>query len=526
MSISKRSLIFVFAVVTAFLCFAHDRESVAQPQVYRGLEMPDVYYLTQKPYEPTVELKGEQKKAVQKAVREALTAWGKEGGNKNALSAIRKGKGRVRAMLTGGGDATTDPEARKFLDEYTFPSMTQTDADTLSSLGAKRQDFLKDYLNERVKGAARSNFLDLTVEKLRAYSINPKLHPSARVSSVALLSRLTDRPVTRNQTPIASAKAFNALLGIYGNADPKQNPEFVKTAALSGIKHQLDINTKSGQTVDAAVKSQLVEEAMKFMAAPTDREKEAVAYWNKRQAVQLSGILKDAKTMPSLLAILSDETSNLELKLEVVRAIAQTGAMDSDAKANGTVLAAICKFAETAIAGEATGLQDAVNQMVRDSILFGGDDVRETGSDTQPENEEDAAARGGFGGPGGFGEEREKDIPLVELPNYQLANARNRIRAVAMFCRQAIGTSKQAGLRPNLDAKAETLASDTVRQLSTLLTKANVGLLNLDERRRDDEPSVEEEDRKRETSYVDKMIKVCETTSGAITELLTNYAAE
>ena len=47
MSISKRSLIFVFAIAV-LLFFAHDREAVAQN--YKGMDMPDVFYLTQKPF--------------------------------------------------------------------------------------------------------------------------------------------------------------------------------------------------------------------------------------------------------------------------------------------------------------------------------------------------------------------------------------------------------------------------------------------------------------------------------------------
>ena len=232
-----------------------------------------------------------------------------EKNNSKALNAIRTGENKIKEVQASGGDITSDADARKFLEDYTFPSMTQTDADTLSSLGEKRESFLKNYL--RGSGNARSRLLDFTIEKLQAYSVDPTLHPSARVNAIVLLSRLTDRPAnpSANQPPIASANAFKALLSIFGNADKKQSPEFVKVAALSGITFQLDQNSKSGQTVDGAAKTQLVDAAMEFMAAPADREKDAAAYWQKRLAVQLSGILKDPKTLPALLAILKDDAA-------------------------------------------------------------------------------------------------------------------------------------------------------------------------------------------------------------------------
>ncbi|MDB2687532.1 hypothetical protein N9Y42_10005 [Mariniblastus sp.] len=69
MSFSKRSLIFAFAILTTFCFFVHGRQAIGQK--LRGLDMPDVYYLTQKPYEPTVELKGDEKRAFALRVRQS-----------------------------------------------------------------------------------------------------------------------------------------------------------------------------------------------------------------------------------------------------------------------------------------------------------------------------------------------------------------------------------------------------------------------------------------------------------------------
>ena len=269
MSISKRSLIFVFAIATAFSFFAHDREAVAQSRDFKGLDMPNKYFFTPKPYVPTVDLTKEQRKVV----RETLGAWARLPENKAANTAIRLGENKVKEVQSTGGDITANAETRKFLEEYTFPSMTQTDADTLSSLGAKRDNFLNIYM--RVTGGTRANLLDFTIEKLQAYSLDSTLHPSARVNAIVLMKLLTDRPLTRQQAPVASANAFKALLSIFSGTDPKKNPEFVRVAAMSGILYQLDLNSKSGQTVDPAAKTKLLAKATELMAAPADRKKDA-----------------------------------------------------------------------------------------------------------------------------------------------------------------------------------------------------------------------------------------------------------
>ena len=520
MSIFKRSLTFVFATIAALVIFAQCHEAAAQD--YQGLEMPDVYFLTQRPYRPTQDTNEIKRKFLTE-----LRQWKKEGDNPQAISAIRTGQAKVKEVLAAGGDVTTDADAQKFLEEYTFPSMTQTDPDTLSSFGQKREDFLKNYLHARITGSARNKMLDFSIQKLQDYSTDATLHPSARVNAVVLLSQLTDRALARDQAPIASASAFKALLNIYSNDDPKQSPEFIKVAAMSGIKHQLEMNSKSGQTVPAAVKTQLVDTAMQLMAAPADREQDAAAYWKKRQAVQLAAILKDAKTLPALLAILNDENASHELKLEVVRTIAKTGAMNTDAKINSDALVAICKFAESAIANEATGLQASVDQLVRDGILYADDDIRAKGIDFEPSEEPAGGGFGGGGFGGGFGAaSAQANVAMIELPNYQLQIVRNRIRAVSMFCQQAIGASKQDGLRPNLDTKADTLASSTVSQLKTLLNRSGLGLYDLTARRRSDQPTPQELDQQRRTSYVDQMTRLCQVSSEAITKQLESYTAE
>ncbi|MDB2687531.1 hypothetical protein N9Y42_10000 [Mariniblastus sp.] len=440
-----------------------------------------------------------------------------------ANSAIRTGQTKVREVLAAGGDVTADADARKFLEDYTFPSMTQTDPDTLSSLGRKRQAFQKNYLNERVAGSARAKMLDFSVAKLQAHAVDATLHPSSRVNAIVLLSQLTDRPLDRGrgQAPIASAKAFESLVGIFQGEDPKKYPEFVKVAAFTGIKNQLELNSKSGQPIDPAAKTQLLDAAMQFMAAPADAKAGAGGYWKKRQSVQMAGLLKDPKTLPALIAILDDETSSRQLKLDVVKAVIKGIGTASDAKTKSALLVSICKFAESAVASEATAIQKQIDEMDFQSILYGDTSVRDAGVEFGPGGPDtgDAATRGAFGDPGD-GRDRSA-VPMVELPNYQLQISRDRLRGVAIFCGQAI-----EGLRKDLDTKEEVLARGTSGELASLLRKTNVGLLDVERRRDADEPSVEEEDRDRRKSYADQMTEVCERSAETLGKLTAEFTAE
>ena len=391
--------------------------------------------------------------------------------------------------------------------------MTQLDADTRSSLGKKRQLFLKNYLSAKVTGSARTKMIDFSIQKLRDQSINPKLLPAARINATTLISQLNERPLDagRGQMPVASANAFKVLVSLFSGQDPKQNPDFVKIAAFRGIKNQLEMNLKSGQPVDPSAKAQLVKSAMEMLAAPADRDADAGAYWMKRQAVELAGLLEDPKTLPPLLAILNDETASDAIRLDVVKTFVKTGAMGTDPKTNGDVLASICKFAEKSISNEATHVQSQVDQLVRNGILYGDDDSRQKGmvfgtgsgnrNDESPAQGsggrggfggEDVGGRGPFGGVGGGGRAGEVQ-PIVELPNYLLQISRDRVQAVAVLGGRAIEK-----IRPNLDAKAETLAKGTVSELGSLLRAANVGLIDLDRKMDPSEMEAEDQNRRSE----------------------------
>ncbi len=497
MSISKRFLTFVFTAIIAFSFFAAG-ELMAQQ--YSGIEMPSGYFVGPPPKDPN-----------NKKLRRE---WSKK--YQPAINKTKDGIKKVKLVLEKGGDVKADPEARQFLEKVVFPAMTQTDAATLPSLGAKRQKFLKDFMGKDVTQPARGRMIDFTIENLQQYCIDSSLHPSARLNAVILMSQLTDRPlIPRSQAPLASGKAFVVLQKIFNGENEKQFPEYLKIAAFSGMKNQLEMNSKAGKALNANVKAPLVDAVMKILPVEVDPESDAAGYWKKRQAVQFAGVLNDAQTLPALSTILKDDVSSFELKLDAVKAVAK---MTAGSKANSTV-AAVCEFAAKAVGGEANNIAAAREKMILDNIQLANNDLMQSNEpvDFQPLEED------GSGRKQDLGSDNRPQAPIIELPNYQLNISRNRLRAVAIFSSQAI---RAVGRQGGLDTKAITLAKNTDQELGSLLKNSNVGLVDVAVKVRRDEPTPQEKDQLRKTSYVDQMIKVCEDSAKTLKSELDRYSAE
>ena len=504
MSISKRLLTFVFTAILAFSFFAAG-ELIAQQyseiaRQYSEIDMLDGYFLGAPPKDPNN--------------REKLREWKKK--YKSPLKNLKNGTDKVKDVLTTGGDVKSNPEARQFLEKVVFPAMTQTDDATLSSLGTKRQKFLKDFLGGNIIQPARGRMIDFTIDNLQQYCINSSLHPSARLNAVILISQLTDQPLIRGtQAPRASRRAFTVLQKIFNDENEKQFPEYLKIAAFSGMKNQVEMNSKAGKPIDANGKAPLVDAVMKILPVEVDRDSDAAGYWKKRLAVQFAGVLNDAQTLPALSTILKDDVSSFELKLDAVKAVAK---MTVGSKASSTV-AAVCEFAAKAVDGEANNIAAAREKMILDNIHFAGKDLMQSNQrlDFEPSLENGSGRRQDLGS------DNRPQTPIIELPNYQLNISRNRLRAVTIFCSQAI---RAVDGRGGLDPKATTLAKNTDRELGSLLQKSKVGLVDLDEKIRGNALPPEEKDQLRRTSYVDQMIKVCEDSAQTLKSELDRYSAE
>lgn len=513
--------------------------SAAQPN-YDSLDMAEQYVTSRQPPESD---------------EKNYRLWKRS--NSKQIKARIDGNRALKDSLAAG-QAISGP-SQKYLDEYVFPAMTQTDANTLSTFGETRRRFIKDYLSDSVKGSARQQMLTVTIESLRKILANDALHPSARVNAVVLLSWLTDRPAIRTagQIPIASGQAFDTLLAIFNSNNEDNFPQYLKIAALTGIKHHAQLKQAAGRQVDEASRSTLVAKLNSVIDSEADASQAPADYWMKRQAIQLTGLIGDAKSMNAIVKALTDEKSSLAMQLDALRSIKQLSGQNASPKRNGEALAAVCKFASDFVSQEAVNIEAAIEKLVYENILYGNEDLRVSGwesrdnpaAKTGPANalaprgetgrgiggmdDFDMGGMDDFGGGGmggmddfdggmgmGMGNQMGK-LPLLDLPNYQLQVFRNRIKSIAVFCRDAIGTANNRGLRRALDPKAESLASKTVARLNSLVNDSSIGIIDLEVRRRPGDP--DPETTPKEESYAENLKELCTKSGQGLAGLMSDF---
>ena len=107
--------------------------------------------------------------------------------NKAALSAIKSGN---RAAVTGLTSGNAEP-AKTYFKEYILPSMTSTNPNSLSTIGERREEFIDDFLSNKITGGARAAFLKTVTESMRNLAAADDFHPSARTLSLIHISEPT-----------------------------------------------------------------------------------------------------------------------------------------------------------------------------------------------------------------------------------------------------------------------------------------------------------------------------------------------
>ncbi|MFO0263316.1 MAG: hypothetical protein ACK53V_16950, partial [Planctomycetota bacterium] len=99
----------------------------------------------------------------------------------------------------------------RFFQEYLFAEMTQTSDANLSSLGAKRADFLRRYLSPESNGANRTYLIEEQMLPTMKRIAEGNFHPAVRLNAVLMIG-------------IANTSEGNSL----ANESPAPNPACVK----------------------------------------------------------------------------------------------------------------------------------------------------------------------------------------------------------------------------------------------------------------------------------------------------------
>ena len=474
---------------------------------------------------------------------------------------IRNAEDAFEAAMDSG---SLTPAASEYLTDYLFPSMTQLDVQSLSSLGQQRADFLKSYLDDDYTGPVRQQLIQLTLDRMTQFMVNPELHPAVRLNAAYLIGQLDSTPAVRgSQAPQPAAAAVQALVTAFTTDDPQRYPTFIKIAALAGIQRNAKIVKEAGNQLDQGVRDQVTAELNRLLGQPTSDD--PTTYWLKRRAFQVGGLIGDSQTVQHMLDTLKSKDEPFWLQIDALNAINELSLLSVQPAENDAAANTITEFVVEALRKESKRVESKLDQLVFDNILFSDKDLVQTGSNFDGDAATGSPAgrgggglgRGGVGGgapdgggsigggglgagglgtggagAGGLGAggiggglgggatsiSASADNKL-ELPNYELDSVRSRLKSVAIFSIEALGKDTQSGLRRYLSPNAETMVKKVVADLETLHRKANLGIIDLDDRNRE-EPNPED------PSFTEQLSELCKKLAGDIAEHLPNQGGD
>ena len=465
---------------------------------------------------------------------------------KKANRAVEKNQrddlSKVRAFLSTGGNPADNPLVEQYFKGFVFPSMTVVDNRVLSQLGNMRAKFLKDFFGPKISPGTRSALIDLTIQQAREAYRNNKLHPAARLNMVYLIGMLDQTPGLRlpPQFPVPSKSAFTSMGDILKSADL---PPFLKVAALAGIQRHVEIDniTNNGQLSDAD-KTFLNDKGNEYLDAPSNDE---LSYWLKRRGMQLLGELGSPTTLKKAVSVMQSEDAGFWVKFDAMEAIGKLNLAGSNAAENLEATKAIAEFASSSLLQESEAIKGAIKQLVYDQILFQDLDLIATPTDYSSGNSvanssggggTDGGRSGGGGnsgkftggsgmgmgmgagmGAGGFGGGDEAPTgEILELPVYQLNVFRRRIKTIAFTTSQILGGADgTGGMSKLVDESGKDLIKKLNGELSSLLQESNVGIVDLDARKTDDEDEDVEP-----KSVANQLAELCDESSKKIDKML------
>jgi hypothetical protein len=468
--------------------------------------------------------------------------------NKDAKNAIKDGEKAVQAILTSGGNVAA-PEVKAYFDGYVFPSMTQ--AANLANAGKMRSDFDRDFLGTKFTRSNRVPLINnIILPGLQKIVDDDKLSPAARVNAVVLMSRLDDTPLVRisKTPPKPSLTAFDALLAIWqGN----NYPEFLKASALSGILRHVEVDSAiSSARIPADRNTGLMRSVTGMLdniIADDPKLEIDLNRWKVSKAIRLMSTIRlpaETQSYYDRMVVMLDKDSTIPkwVKLEAVRGITRLVSNGFNPTNLPTLLESSATFVSQALKEEATAIEESVDELVYDNILWDNADLEATGTNYTDNPQTGMGGDGmgmgmgmggpgmgmGMGGPGmgggapgrgagaGFGgvSAEEEIKPIVELPNFKLNLARRRMKLVAASVQELIAQKAivDGAAEPHKDERKK-----LDKRIDDFMIDSNVGIIDL---ARVDEDEVQKE------SYTMQLKKVCEMMSADAADFVSRMRGE
>lgn len=446
----------------------------------------------------------------------------------DAKTAARKG------IESGNVDA-----AKPYLNGYVYPRMTQPDA--LSEAGTMRDSFFRTYLRPDLNAGARQQLINGSIlPAMKTIANGADYYPAARLNAVAMIGRLDDRGLVRSGSdatpPIPSSAAFEFLSGTLNDVNI---PPYLKAAAIQGLVRHLKIDRAAkGRLLDDGDRNKLTTFAVNTIQEKTpgqDQWQAELSYWLKRRSVQLIGEVgtpgSGGKLIDLLMGIVNDETQTLWMQFDAVQALRKINFTGVPGDKASEVVLSVTNFLQRSLDQEATRIQNLIDDLVYQNILYGDTDLEVEGT-RYAKNIGKSGGVGGMGGMmdvdeemfGGMGAERggmfgmagsaAKEPPaiLVELPNYQLNLIRRRMKIFAHTCNDLLVNAQ--GLAPAIGEKEKQLINKIGKFTEKFMEDSNTGIVDLD---------AEEEEQEQRESYTSQLRTICKDAADRVQNMIASY---
>lgn len=430
----------------------------------------------------------------------------------------------------------------RFFNEYLFAEMAQKSDDYLSTLGTRRNDFIRRYLSADVSGENRRHLIDQLLLPTMKRIAEGNFHPSARLNAVLLIGLVntTEAGSGSSDAPQPSPECV-----AYLNSLIKQDqlPLYLRVAAFTGLHRVAQIEglrPSLDQNMVKEISNAALAVAEKKAAGQDNWDPDA-SYWLRRRAVQILGFLRNQgdnlAVVNALYAILSDDSNQFNLRLDAVEALSELNLTEAAAAKVKEVSEGVTKLAGDAMVQQAEKIRTDVEDYIAINLLNKGPFLLRSGSapsssgggqgrDT-PKMNAGGGLDGGGEAPGGGNEQagKDPDAPLFDMPNYYLNMERRSCKNYVFVCQNLLDDAgKWYKIAPESERDLFKKVNDV---LDRVMEKSDVGLVDLGksdsdkDRRRDAREDVAPEDKKGPAKGAAwEMVKLLETSGKKLKDLV------
>lgn len=446
------------------------QQPAAQAEEVQTMKFADAYDMTK----PELQEKASETKEESRARRAKL---------KEVRDRIRAAEKQIKFALEGSGDISSVSNTfNAFMPGYVFARMTQTDKETLATLGEIREEFIDDYLSEKVRGGARQRVIQTTVPVLQTIVNGDKFDRAVRLNAVLTLGMIDSTPASRrtDTLPQPSADALRVLTQVFTS----DVPVVLKIGALSGIQRHAEIDHLRTQSQMAGVNT-IVNEALSIVqgrGTGSDNWPPEGKYWLKRRCIQVLGFLGQSEAVvDELVKIAADKDESKWSRFDAIAALGKMKLTGVDAQKVANVPKIVGEFVADSLEFESVDLKEKLDNLIATNILYDDVDlVKEGNADSGNRRPKRNIGLGmPTGGEDAGSSEDEKDEidlgPRVEIPTYHLNNARRKVKIIAYTAKR---TLESDSLKPLVDA---VLVAKLTTELGDFINSSDVGIIDLDE---------------------------------------------